>query len=365
VKEKTDDTPQTNLISMLLKGETMFDSVTIKPIALIITDKLTERQLLTDKLEEQGFYVLMAEGGQAGIEMWAEKMKAIRIVVTDLFMSPVDGLEVIQTIRDQEELSTYIVALTVEGMNAQQQEFLQDRANAWMQEPIYVDQLDTLLHNAKLQLRLYDYSDLLAGLAELSANRGGETAGHLQRTKRYCFVLAEDLRHYAPALGLTERHVQDIAEISVLHDIGKIGLPDGLLNKRGRFLPREYEMIKDHTIIGGNLLEKLYQRSGSVFIMLGYEMAMTHHEKWDGSGYPRGLRGEEIPLAGRIMAFADVYDALLTRRPYKDPLSLYHAEHAINEGNGKHFDPLVVESYERNRQHFFEIHNDFPESDVF
>ncbi len=342
----------------------MFDSLIIKPAALIITNESTERQLLVAKLKEQGFFVLVADSGQAGIEIWAEKMKMIRIVVTDLAMVPVDGLEVIKTIRDQEEVSTYIVALMAEGVSLHQQNSLHDWADAWVQKPVQLEQLEALLHSAKLQLRLYDHSDLLAGVAELVAERGGETVGHLQRTKRYCFVIADDLRRQCPLLGLTEEQVQDIAEISVLHDIGKIGLPDGLLTKRGRYSPKEYEIIKDHTTIGGNLLKKLYQRSGSVLILIGYEMAVTHHEKWAGGGYPHGLQGEDIPLAGRIMAFADVYDALLSRRPYKDPLSLYHAEHAIKEGKGNHFDPLIVDCYERNRQRFVEIHNDFKESDA-
>ena len=339
----------------------MFESLTIKPAALIISDTPVERELLVDKLEEHGFHAILADSGQVGVEVWAEKMMAIRIVITDLEMIPVDGLEVIKIIRNQEELSTYIVALGTEGVGSYQQSLVHDGADAWMQKPIQIDQLDALLHSAKLQLRVYDHSDLLAGLAELAAERGGETAGHLQRTKRYCFLLADDLRRHFPALGLTEQRVQDLAELSVLHDIGNIGMPDGLLSKRGRYSPKEYEIIKDHTIIGGNFLKKMYQRSGSVFILLGYEMAMTHHEKWDGSGYPRGLRGEEIPLAGRIMAFADVYDALFSRRPYKDPLSLYHAEHSLDEGKSRHFDPLVVESYERNRQLFVDIHNDFKE----
>lgn len=342
----------------------MFDSITAKPAALIISHELPERQMLVDKLEEQGFYVFMADNGQVGIEMWAEKMKVIRMVVTDLEMVPIDGLEVIQTIRDQEEVATYIVALTAGAAEfSPVQSFPHEGADAWVQKPLDADKLDALLHSVRMQLRLFDHSDLLAGLAELAAERGGETPGHLQRTKRYCFILANDLRCQCPDLGLTEQQVHDIAEVSVLHDIGKIGLPDGLLTKRGRYSPKEYEIIKDHTIIGGNVLKKLYQRSGSVFVLMGYEIAMSHHEKWSGDGYPRGLQGVDIPLAGRIMAFADVYDALLSRRPYKDPLSLYHAEHAIREGKGSHFDPLVVESYERNREYFVEVHTSFKEND--
>jgi putative two-component system response regulator len=343
----------------------MLHSITIKPTALIVADRAADQQLLEDTFADQGFHVLVADKGQAGIEIWAEKMKAIRFVLVDLGMATVDGLEVIRTIRIEENMATYIVALTDEATSFHPQDIVYDEVDAWIHKPIKSDQLAALLHTAKLHLRLHDVSDVLAGLTELAAERGGETAGHLQRTKRYCYMLADDLHRHCPALGLTAERVQDVAEISVLHDIGKIGLPDGLLTKRGRYTLKEYEIIKDHTNIGGTLLRKMYQQSGSIYILLGYEIAMTHHEKWDGSGYPLGLQGENIPLPGRIMAFADAYDALLSRRPYKDPLSLYHAEHAIKEGAGRHFDPLIVESYERNRQSFVDIHRDFQEIDQF
>ncbi len=343
----------------------MFDSTTLKPAALIITSMAADRQLLAIKLQEHGFHVLKAKDGEDGIAIWAEQMCIIRLVITDLDMSPVDGLQVAKTIRDQEVLSTYIVVVNSTGQDAAQQDVLCEGVDASVDRPIRVDQLDALLHSVILQLRLYDHRDMLAGLVELAAERGGETAGHLQRTKRYCFLLADDLRRNYPELGLTEGQVQDIAEISMLHDIGKIGLPDGLLTKRGRYSAKEFEIIKDHTTIGGKLLMKLYQRSGSVFILLGYEMVMTHHEKWDGSGYPRGLKGEDIPLSGRIMAFADVYDALLSHRPYKDPMTLYHAEYAISEGLGRHFDPRIVAGYGRNRQRFIEINTELQESVAF
>ncbi|MDK9705725.1 MAG: response regulator [Desulforhopalus sp.] len=343
----------------------MLHSIGLKPTALIIAGRTVYQQMLADMFAGQGFHVLFAESGQSGIEIWAEKMKAIRLVVVDLEMAEVDGSEVIKTIRIEENLATYIVALTSQATSSHSQDIIHGEVDAWIHKPIEIDQLEALLHTAKLRLRLHDVTDLLAGLTELAAERGGETAGHLQRTKRYCYILADDLRRRCPDLGLTMERVGDIAEISVLHDIGKIGLPDGLLTKRGRYTPKEYEIIKDHTTIGGTLLRKMYQQSGSIYILLGYEIAMTHHEKWDGSGYPLGLQGENIPLSGRIMAFADAYDALLSRRPYKDPLSLYHAEHAIKEGTGRHFDPQIVESYQRNRQKFVDIHRDFQEIDQF
>lgn len=334
----------------------MFDSVTIKPTVLVIDDEAAERQLLQKNLENQGYYVITAENGQAGLEIWAEKMRAIRIVITDLAMPLVDGFEVLKTIRAQEELYTCIMVLTSAGDDEALRQGLRDGADDFIGKPIVPEELSLRLQGALRMLRLQDQYDLVWGLAELAAERGGETASHLQRTRKYCYLLANDLRLHQPSLGLTEQLVEDIANLSVLHDIGQNGLPDGLLNKRGKYTPKEYEIIKDHTIIGGNILNKLYQRTGSVFLLLGYEIAMAHHEKWDGSGYPLRLKGEEIPLAGRIMAFADVYDVLLAKRSYKDPLSLNHAEFYIRGEKGKHFDPAVVESYERNRERFVEIH---------
>jgi putative two-component system response regulator len=311
-------------------------------------------------LQRHGFFVLTIDRVDKGLEVWSEKMIAIRLVIVELEMAPIAGEEAIKTIREQEIGETYIVTLTTETIEFQRQEFFHHLVNAWLCEPIQDDQLEALLHSVKQQLRLNDHNSLITGLTELAAARGGETRGHLQRTRRYCYLLAEDIRKHFPALGLTEQHVQDIADVSIMHDIGKIGLPDGLLTSR-RFLPKEHAIIKDHTIIGGTMFEKLFQQSGSLYLLLAYEVALTHHERWDGAGYPHGLQEEEIPLIGRIMAFADAYDALLTGRPYKDPFSLYLAEREIQEERGKQFDPAVVASYERNREQFYRIHRAFLE----
>ncbi len=217
------------------------------------------------------------------------------------------------------------------------------------------------MQGALRQLRLEDHYRLVGGLVELAAERAGETGAHLQRTKQYCAVIAEDLRIHHPELGLSEQMVEDIANLSVLHDIGKNSLPDGLLNKRGRLLAEEYETIKQHTTIGGAILKDMYNQTGSVFLLLGHDIAIAHHERWDGFGYPAGQQGEDIPLAGRIMAFADVFDALLSRRPYKDPFSLSYAEVYIKQESGKHFDPMIVESYQRVKHVFMDIHNSIQE----
>jgi len=126
-----------------------------------------------------------------------------------------------------------------------------------------------------------------------------------------------------------------------MHDAGKIGIPDKVLLKPGKLDPGEWEIMKQHTTIGGKILSN----SDSEFIKLAEVIALTHHEKWDGSGYPRGLKGAAIPLAGRITAIADVFDALMSKRPYKEPFSLEKSFAIIREGQGSHFDPEVVEAF--------------------
>ena len=222
----------------------MFDSVTIKPTVLVIDDEAAERQLLQKNLESQGYYVITAENGQAGLEIWAEKMRAIRIVITDLAMPLVDGFEVIKTIRAQEELYTSIMILKSAGDDEALRQGLRHGADDFVGKPIVPEELSLRVQGALRMLRLQDQYDLVWGLAELAAERGGETAAHLQRTRKYCYLLADDLRLHNPSLGLTEQLVEDIANLSVLHDIGQNGLPDGLLNKRGKYTPKEYEIIK-------------------------------------------------------------------------------------------------------------------------
>ena len=342
----------------------MFNPAEIHPTVLVIEDEATQRNLLRGKLQSLGFQVITAENGQTGLEIWAENMRAIRIVISDLEMPLADGFDVIKTIRTQEELYTYIMIQTTVDDKNSLINALRYGADDFITKPIITEELELRLQGALRLLRLQDQYELVGALAELASERGGETGTHLKRTKEYCRIMAEDLRQHHPEFNITEHLIEDIANISVLHDIGKNGIPDGLLNKKGRYTPKEYEIVKDHTLIGGNILMKLHQQTASPFLLLGHEIAVAHHEKWDGSGYPLGLKGEKIPLAARIVAFIDVYDALLSKRPYKDPLSLSHAEVYIKAEKGKHFDPDIVESYERVREQFIAIHNSIQETET-
>lgn len=355
--------PSKKILVKISGGYDMTDSIWQKPGVLAIAEKPELSQLQSFLLDSHGIDMIGVDDCQSGLEVWSEKQKLIRIVLTALPMPVVDGFEVIKTIRAQESLPTLIIALCPADNRDSMHKALKLGADDYITTPLYEEEVSLRLSAALQKLRLFDHLDLVQGLAEVTAERSGESGAHLLRVKHYCALLADDMRLQNPQLGLTVQLVNDIAHLSVLHDIGKNGIPDGLLNKRGSLTTKEYEIIKDHTTIGGAILKRLAQQTQSMFLIMGHEIALYHHERWDGNGYPYGLRGEEIPLAGRIMAFADVFDALLSRRPYKDPFSVGHAELYIEAENGRHFDPAVVESYKRNRDSFMGIHNAFPDTD--
>jgi len=181
-------------------------------------------------------------------------------------------------------------------------------------------------------------------LVKSAEARDDDTGAHIERTSAYCRLIAEkayETNIYSDVIDAA--YGESLAKASPLHDIGKVGIPDAILLKPGRLTPEEFEVMKTHADIGHDTLasvEKSYP--GNAFLRLGMEIARDHHEKWDGSGYPRGLAGEDIPIAARIMAISDVYDALRSKRVYKEGFSHQKALDIIAEGRGNHFDPYLA-----------------------
>lgn len=185
-------------------------------------------------------------------------------------------------------------------------------------------------------------------LAKLAESRDPETGAHLERMRCYARILADQLRTQGPYTHLVdEGFVEDIYRSSPLHDIGKVGIPDAILLKPGRLTGEEFEVMKRHAVIGAETLEEAARQSGSCgkFLKMAIEIARHHHERFDGSGYPDGLAGQQIPLSARIVALADVYDALTSRRVYKDAFASDTTTSIIEAGAGTHFDPAVVEAF--------------------
>ncbi|HEX2957365.1 MAG TPA: two-component system response regulator [Chitinispirillaceae bacterium] len=204
--------------------------------------------------------------------------------------------------------------------------------------------------------------DTLAGLAEY---RDPETGGHIQRTKNYVQVIADiikDLPEYSALLN--SKTINLIVMSAPLHDIGKVGTPDHILLKPGKLTPEEFEIMKIHTTIGYATLQRAEKKLGyNSFLTYAKEIAWTHHEKWDGSGYPNHLKGNEIPIPGRIMAIADVYDALISKRVYKPPFPHTKALSIMTEGRGTQFDPLMFDMFIKQEHVIRTIAQQFADSD--
>ncbi|MDR3254560.1 MAG: response regulator [Synergistaceae bacterium] len=187
---------------------------------------------------------------------------------------------------------------------------------------------------------------IIEAMASLAETRDSETADHVMRTRYYVEALCVKLKRHPKFRDfLASIHSSDLGTAATLHDIGKVGVPDHILLKPARLTPDEYEEIKKHATYGHEILSKLVSRlPGNVFLKLADEISWTHHEKWDGTGYPRNMKGEEIPIPGRLMAIADVYDAIVSPRVYKAPMPHDEAIGFIMGESGRHFDPDVAEA---------------------
>ncbi len=205
-------------------------------------------------------------------------------------------------------------------------------------------------------------------LAKVAESRDQETGGHLTRMRAYSQILGEELAQEGPyADQISRQFLDDLYRSSPLHDIGKVGIRDEILLKPARLTPREFEVMQQHTVIGGNILDQAVARlRGGGFLAMAALVARFHHERFDGGGYPAGLGGQEIPLPARIVAVADVYDALTSVRPYKPAHPANEAKSIIRHDSGHHFDPPIVDAFCRRFDDFLraqeEAADDFPVS---
>jgi len=194
-------------------------------------------------------------------------------------------------------------------------------------------------------------------LAKVAESRDQETGGHLLRMREYSQVLAEELHYSGPYSGQVDRQfLDDLYRSSPLHDIGKVGIRDEILLKPGKLTAQEFAVMRQHSTIGANILDQAVMGArGGGFLTMAALIARFHHERFDGSGYPAGLRGAMIPLPARIVALADVYDALTSARPYKRAFSAQHSREIIEAESGWHFDPVIVEAFQTRFDDFCRI----------
>ncbi len=242
------------------------------------------------------------------------------------------------------------------------------KQNAWLESEV--------ARRIRENLMIQDIS--LCALAQLAETRDSDTGKHILRTKAYVEALARKLQsHPRFSSELDELHLSRIVKASPLHDIGKVGIPDHILLKPGKLTIEEWEIMKNHCRIGGNVIRHTIDKAKEItkdedfetspeslsFLEVAYDIATSHHERWDGTGYPDGLAGKAIPLPARLMALADVFDAVTTPRVYKKPWSTEEAAQLISEQKGKQFDPDIVEAFESIRETFENIQRALSDSE--
>ena len=313
---------------------------------LVVDDDPIAREMLRTALERLGHTVLCAGGGDEALEQLTQNH--VRMVITDWMMEPMDGLRLCRAIRERRfSHYVYIIMLSARDDPVDIAQGMDAGADDFVTKPFHPVELAARIKAGVRTLSLETRDVTIFALARLAESRDSETGMHLERVRNYVRILAEQLAQ-SPALFpmVTGDFIQMLYDTSPLHDIGKVAIPDAILLKPGKLTTPEYEIMKRHVAIGAATLdEALALYPEAKFLEMARDTAATHHEKFDGTGYPAGLSGERIPLCGRIMALADVYDAITSKRVYKEAHSHEFACSEIRKEAGKHFDPRLVEAF--------------------
>lgn len=328
---------------------------------MVVDDDAITREILTEGLKEAGYNVLHAENGRQCLELL--KTKQCRIIISDWMMPEMDGLTLCRNIRQCCEGYTYFMLMTSRANREDRMIALNAGVDDFLAKPVDQAELCARMGNARRLLTLETRDVAIFALAKLAESRDPETGSHLERVRSYSRALAERLReHDVYSDQINYEFIKLIYLTSPLHDIGKVGIPDRILLKPGRLNDQEFEAMKLHTVVGAETLGALARQfPDASFLKMAHEIAMSHHERWDGTGYPHKLKGEDIPLAARIVAIADVYDALISKRVYKSAFSHTVARDMIVEEAGNHFDPKLVEIFAQYETDFEEIRVRFSE----
>jgi putative two-component system response regulator len=352
-----------------------------KPTILVVDDTPDNLSLMSGILKDS-YKVKVANSGEKALQI-AGTLPAPDLILLDIMMPGIDGYQT--CIRLQTHANTKhvpIIFLTAKAEVEDETYGLElgavDYITKPISPPILLARVKTHLELKRMQDFLRDQNQFLEAevqkrtaevmaiqdvtihaMASLAETRDNETGNHIRRTQHYIKVLAEKLRHHPRfAYFLDDEKTLDMLFKSApLHDIGKVGIPDRILLKPGRFEPEEFEIMKTHTTIGRDAIEHAEKQLGieMPFLTLAKEIAYGHQEKWDGSGYPLGLAGDDIPISARLMAVADVYDALISRRVYKEGMPHEKAVEIILQGKAQHFDPDMVDAFMELQEEFKRI----------
>lgn len=331
---------------------------------LVADDDSVVSFMLEYCLEQFGYEVTVVDNGLKALEL--VRTGEYQLVISDWSMPKMTGLELCRQIRKRPSSSyTYVILLTSREGTDSVVEGLDAGADDFITKPFQPEELRVRLRNGERVLALESRDVTIFALAKLAESRDLETGAHLDRIRDYSRILCENLLEQGPYVGeIDGDYVRMVYLTSPLHDIGKVGVPDHILLKPGKLTDEEFEVMKQHASIGSDTLDAALQnRPDAQFLKMARDIARTHHEHFDGSGYPFGLKGQDIPLCGRIVALADVYDALTTKRVYKSALSHEESRAIILEGSGKHFDPAIVNAFLRTESKFIKVRQQFADNE--
>jgi putative two-component system response regulator len=347
---------------------------------VLVVDDTPENLSLLNALLKERYRVKIATGGRKALQMAHDAPPDV--VLLDVMMPEMDGYETCRQLKADPELADIpVIFLSALGEVEDEKLGFSVGAVDYITKPlspsILMARLATHLSLKKAKDVLKNQSHALEiavrertaelertreitilAMASLAETRDNETGNHLHRTAGYVRMLAEELRVSSPrGIGLDDDRIALLTRSAPLHDIGKVGVPDAILLKPGKLTVEEFEIMKTHAAIGRDAIAKAEAQmgGGETFLRVAKEIAGGHHEKWNGTGYPDGLAGEDIPLSARLMAVADVYDALISKRVYKEAFAREMAESIIVDGAGTHFDPEVVNAFRHVRERFWEL----------
>ncbi|MEO8299454.1 MAG: two-component system response regulator [Burkholderiales bacterium] len=350
----------------------------MEPACLLIVDDNPENLTVLGELLQDDYRVRAANAGPVALKL-ARLAPQPDLILLDVMMPGMSGHEVLQALRS-DPATRDIPVIFVTAMNAVEDEAkglalgAVDYLTKPLSPPIVQARVRThlelkrtrdLLRNDNLRLEaevarrmrdnLHIQEASILALASLAETRDNETGNHLRRTQEYVRRLARQVQHHPRfAATLDDCTIDLMAKSAPLHDIGKVGIPDKVLLKPGKLTPAEWTIMQTHARIGADAIERAERDAERPIAFLAYakEIAGCHHERWNGEGYPNGLAGEAIPVSARLMAVADVFDALISRRVYKEPMPFDQARDIIKAQRGEHFDPVLVDA-------FLEIYDDF------
>lgn len=361
-----------------------------KKIILVVDDTPDNLSLMSELLKDE-YTIRLANGGERALKL-AHHEQSPDLILLDIMMPEMDGYEVCRRLKsDPETKDIPVIFLTAKSEVDDEKLGLELGAVDYITKPISPPIVQARIRNhlqlksaqeflkdqnqyleSEVQRRTIEISAIqevtIQSMASLAETRDTDTGNHIRRTQHYVKVLAEKLRKHPRFSHFldSDENIELLYKSAPLHDIGKVGIPDKILLKPGKLDDEEFRIMMTHTTLGRDAIQHAEDELGlkMPFLSLAKEIAYSHQEKWNGTGYPEGLSADDIPISARLMAIADVYDALISRRVYKEPMPHEKALEIIKSDRNKHFDPDMVDAFLEISESFREIAQKYADSDA-